>query len=134
MAFGRLSGNVWKRNGNLTLSRNYTRLWYCQTSYVHVHFNSNCLRKFLTIRWQHKIQNKEILKKAGMQSLHTFLKLTQLRWTGHVTRMPDERLPNKVSYGELQEGERFQCGQTKSHKDTNKASLKDFNIKFYDFH
>ena len=41
-----------------------------------------------------------------MQSLHTLLKLAQLRWTGHVARMPDERLPKKVLYGELEEGKR----------------------------
>ena len=29
----------------------------------------------------------------------------------HVIRMPDERLPKKVFYGELQEGKRFQGGQ-----------------------
>ena len=55
------------------------------------------------------------------------LKLAQLRWAGHVTRMSDERLPTKVLYGELQEGKRSQGGQKKRYKDTLKA-LKDFNI------
>ena len=63
-----------------------------------------------------------------MQSVHTLLKLAQLRWTGHVTRMPDERLPKKVFYGELQVGKRSQSGQKKRYKDTIKANLKDFNI------
>ena len=33
--------------------------------------------------------------------IHTLLKLARLRWTGHVTRMSNERLPKKVFYGEL---------------------------------
>ena len=41
--------------------------------------------------------------------------------------MPDERLPKKVFYGELQEGKRSQGGQKKCYKDTLKASLKDFD-------
>ena len=67
-------------------------------------------------------------EEGKMQSVHTLLKLAQLRWTGHVTRMPDERLPKKVLYGELQEGKRSQGGQKKCYKDTLKASLKDLNI------
>ena len=60
--------------------------------------------------------------------MHTVLKLAHLRWTGHVIRMPGERLPKKVFYGELQEGKRSQVGQKKRYKDTLKASLKDFDI------
>ena len=71
------------------------------------HFHLSCLRKLLKIRWQDKIPDTEVLKKAKMQSVHTLLKLAQLRWTGHVTRMP---------------------GQKKRYKDTLKASLKDFSI------
>ena len=52
-----------------------------------------------------------------------FLKLAQLRWTGHVTRMPDERLPKKILYGE-QVGKRSHGGQKKRYKDTLKTSLK----------
>ena len=63
-----------------------------------------------------------------MQSVYTLLKLAQLRWTGHVTRMPDECLPKKILYGELQVGKRSHGGQKKRYKDTHKVSLKDFNI------
>ena len=55
--------------------------------------------------------------------MHTVLKLAQLKWTGHVIRMTDERLPKS-----LQEGKRSQSGQKKRYKDTLKASLKDFDI------
>ena len=48
------------------------------------------LRKLLKIKWQVKIPNNEVLKRAAMQSIHTVLKLAQLRWTGHVIRMSME--------------------------------------------
>ena len=65
-----------------------------------------------------------------MQSVHvhTLMKLAHLRWTGHVTRMPDRRLPKKILYRELEMGKRSHGGQKKRYKDTGKASLKDFNI------
>ena len=143
VAFGRLRTNVWERNGIRldTKLKDYkavvlpTLLYACETWTVYQrhakelnHFHLSCLRKLLKIRWQDKIPDTEVLKKANMQSVHTLLKLAQLRWTGHVTRMPDERLPKKVLYGELQEGKCSQGGQKKRYKDTLKASLKDFNI------
>ena len=42
--------------------------------------------------------------------------------------MPEERLPKKILYRELEMGKRSHDGQKKWHKDTLKASLKDFNI------
>ena len=42
--------------------------------------------------------------------------------------MPDERLPKKSPYGELQVRKRSTGGQKKRYIDTLKASLKDFSI------
>ena len=143
VAFGRLRANVWERNGIKldTKLKVYkavvlpTLLYACETWTVYQrhakrlnHFHLSCLRKLLKIKWQDKIPDTEVLTKAGMQSMHTVLKLAQLRWTGHVIRMPDARLPKKVFYGELQEGKRSQGGQKKRYKDTLKTSLKDFEI------
>ena len=64
-----------------------------------------------------------------MQSVPTLLTWAQLRWTGHVTRKPDECLAKKILFGELQlVGKRFHAGQKKRYKDTLKTSIKDFNI------
>ena len=85
-------------------------------------FHTSCLRELLKIKWQDKISDTEVLKRAGMQSVHTLLKLAQLRWTGH------GRLSKKILYGVLQVGKCSNGGQKKRYKDTLKASLKDFNI------
>ena len=54
-----------------------------------------------------------------MQSVHTLLKLAQLKWTGHVTRMHDECLPKKILHGELQVGKCSHGGQKKQYEDFN---------------
>ena len=112
-----------------------TLLYTCETWTVYQrhakglnHFYSSCPRKLLKIKWRDRISDTEVLKRAGMQSVHTLLKLAQLRRTGHVTRMPDERLPKKILYGELQVGKRSHGGQKKRYKDTLKATFKDLNI------
>ena len=110
VAFARLRTNVWERNGIRldTKLKGYKAvvlpnlLHACETWTVYQrhakklnHFHLSCLRKLLKFRWQDKIPDTEVLKKANMQSVHTLLKLAQLRWIGHVTRMPDERLPRR---------------------------------------
>ena len=108
LAFRRLRANVWERNGIKldTKLKVYkavvlpTLLYACETWTVYQrhaktlnHFHLSCLRKLLKIKWQDKIRDTEVLKKTGMQSMHTVLKLAQLRLTGHVIRMSDELLP-----------------------------------------
>ena len=125
-AFGRLRGSIWDRSGikldtKLKVYRSVvlpTLLYACETWTVYQrhaerlnHFHTSCLRKLLKIKWQDRIPDTEVLKRAGMQSIYTLLKLAQLRWTGNVTRMLDERVPKKLLYGELQVGKCSHGGQ-----------------------
>ena len=63
-----------------------------------------------------------------MPSLEEILRKRQLRWTGHVIRQPEHRLPRRVLYGELTTGRRNAGGQKKRLKDNIKASLKKFGM------
>ena len=142
-AFGRLSKNVWNRRG-ITLETKIkvyraavltTLLYGSETWTVYQrhagklnHFHTTHLRKLLGIKWQDKIPDTEVLARAGLPSIHTLLKKSQLRWAGHVARMPDNRLPKKLLFGELQHGKRSLGGPKKRYKDTLKGSLKSFNL------
>jgi len=53
----------------------------------------------------------------------------QLRRTGHVVRMNDDRLPKIIFYSELQQGTRSCGGQKKRFKDCLKANLKNCDIE-----
>ena len=141
-AFGRLLGSIWDRSGiihdtKLKVYRSVvlpTLLYACETWTVYQrhakrlnHFHTSCLRKLLKIKWQDRIPDTEVLKRAGMQSVHTLLKLAQLRWTGQVTRMPDERLLKKILYGEVR-WKTLSWWLEEVIQGHPKASLKDFNI------
>ena len=90
------------------------------------HFHKICLRRILGIKWQDRVPDTELLEKAGLPSIITILMQTQLRWAGHVSRMPDHRLPKQILFGELTEGKRSAGGPKKRYKDTLKSSLKAF--------
>ena len=63
-----------------------------------------------------------------MQSIDTLLTLSQLRWSGHLVRMSDDRLPKQLLYSELSEGHRLRERPTLRFKDTLKKSLQNSHI------
>ena len=93
--FGRLCGSIWDRSGirldtKLKVYRSVvqpTLLYACETWTVYQrhakrlnHSHTICLKKkLLKIKWQDRIPHAEVLKRAGMQNVHTLLKLAQLR-------------------------------------------------------
>ena len=68
------------------------------------------------------------MKQSGMESIHAMLMRSQLRWAGHVVRMPDEHLPKELLLGELCAGKHSKRDQKKCFKDTLKTSPKCCNI------
>ena len=138
-AFGRLRCSVWDRSViRLDTKLNVykavvlpTLLYACETWTVYLwhtkrlnYFHTSCLRKLKKIKWQDRIPDTEGLKRAGMQSVHSHLKLAQLRyyqdtWGTFAKENPLWRSRNE---------QRSHGGQKKRYKDTLKASLKDFNI------
>ena len=91
-------------------------------------FHLRCLRKILMVSWKDHVPNQEILRIAEMPGIEAMLNLTQLRWSGHVTRMDNSRLPKQLFHAELSTGKRHKGGQRKRYKDILKASLKASNI------
>ena len=141
--FGRLHDKVWNRKG-ISLQTKLkvykavvipTLLYGSESWTVYSrharklnHVHTICLRKLMKIKWQDKIPDTVVLAKANLPSIYSMLIKSQLRWAGHVVRLPDFRLPKQLLYGELAHGKRSQGGQKKLFKDSLKSSLKAFNI------
>ena len=51
------------------------------------------LRRSLKIKWFFHVLNEEVLRRAGIKSIETFISAARLRWYGHVARIPEERPP-----------------------------------------
>jgi len=64
-------------------------------------FHLRCLRQIAGIKWQDKIPNTEVLERCKMTGIEVFLRQAQLRWSGHLVRMPDTRLPKAIFYSQL---------------------------------
>lgn len=96
-------------------------------------FHLRCLRQILNISWRDKITNTEVLSRSGSVPLTSVLKHRRLRWLGHVRRMPNDRLPKVILYGELVDAPRKIGRPHLRWKDVIKRDLRDFDIEFTTF-
>nr|VZI30057.1 unnamed protein product [Spirometra erinaceieuropaei] len=138
-AFGRLQSTVWNRHG-LQLSTKLkmykavilpTLLYGAETWTVYAkqarrlnHFHLSCLRRILKLNWQDRIPDTDVLERTGILSIYAILRQIQLRWSSHLVRMDDERLPKRLFYGDVATGSRRQGGQIRRYKDTLKRTVK----------
>ena len=67
-------------------------------------FHQTNLRKIARIRWFHKVTNYAVLSRCNIYSLESMIDSAKLRWTGHVIRMKDDRIPKALLYGRLAVG------------------------------
>lgn len=91
-------------------------------------FHQRCLRRILRFHWSDRRSNVSVLQQTHMASVETMLKKLQLRWSGHVVRMDDSRLPKQLFYGQLEHYKRNPGGQKLRYKDTLKNNLKACRI------
>ena len=141
-AFGRLSKRLWK-NRNIRLTTKVavykaavvTSLLYgCETWTLrkpHISrletFHQASLRRISRIRWVHKIPNYEVLSRCNISSLHSMIQSAQLRWTGHVTRMKNNRIPKALMYGRIASGHSGRGRQT-TYLNSVKGTLRSCGI------
>ena len=93
-------------------------------------FHNRRLQFILVLRWWYKVTHSKFRSRAGIPTIESVLLQRQLRWLGHVIRMPHCRLPHCVLCGQLRLGHRSAGGQKKRFKDHIKSILKKCNIPF----
>ena len=95
-----------------------------------VSFHIRRLQLIHRLRWWHKATHSEIRSRAEIPTIESMLLHRQLRWLGHVIRMPHSRLPHCVLHGKLRLDHRSVGGQKKRFMDHIKSIIKRCNIPF----
>ncbi|BHF64978.1 hypothetical protein SprV_0200798700 [Sparganum proliferum] len=80
---------------------------------------SSCIMR---LSWQDRIPDPEVLERTGILSIYSMVRQLQLRWSGHLVSMDNERLPKRIIYGDVVTVSRRQVDQIRRYKDTLKAS------------
>ena len=91
-------------------------------------FHQKCLQRILRVSWQTYTPDTEVLHIADCLSIEAQMVYSQMRWSEHVVRMEDSRLPKHLFYGQLKIGERPRHKPKKRFKDCVKGNLKLLEI------
>ena len=91
-------------------------------------FHQQCLRMIMGIKWQMHISDTEILEMANIGSIKVLISYQQLRWSGHLVSLPNERIPKQIFYGQLTDGKRLAHKPKKRFKDSLKQTFKNCGI------
>ena len=83
------------------------------------------LRQLLGVKWEDRVPDVEILERANTISIEALITASQLRWAGHLRRMPETRLPKTIVYGELANRKWKRGGQKLRCKDVLKRHIKN---------
>ena len=86
-------------------------------------FHQRFLRKILGITWRDKRTNTSIIEAVKTTSIEAMITQHQLRWAGHLARMPNDRLPKQLFYSQLTEGLRGRGRPKLRYKDCLKNNL-----------
>ena len=89
-------------------------------------FHQRCLRKILRIKWFHRVKNVDVLTRAQTISVETHIAAMRLRWFGHVTRMPGDRLPRYLLGWVPEHGKRSRGRPRKTWMDCVKGDYSSF--------
>ena len=142
-SFGRLWTRVWgvrgiKQSTKIAVYRAIVlpsllygcETWTCYRRHLKQldQFHLRCLRKILGIQWEDRVTNQEVLRRSSLSGIEALVMAAQLRWSGHVMRLEEDRLPKQIFCSELVHGKRQPGGQKKRYKDALKCNLKVCNI------
>lgn len=142
-AFARLYNRVWKPHhlslktkiqvyntivlSTLLYSSECWTLKAYQTQQLNA-FHTRCLRTIAGISWKDMVPNEVVYQRTNMLKVDELIRVRRLRWAGHVSRMPPDRITHKVAFSQLTEGCRPQQKPKKRWSDLIKNDLKLLTI------
>ena len=86
-----------------------------------------CLRRAAGVTRKDKIRNEEIRRRLGIKPIIQFIKEQQIKWFGHLTRMPWYHLPQRATLKRYN-NYKAKGRPRKRWSDDIKNSLRDMNI------